>query len=210
MLKQYLLTPTCLKCGSFFCNDTLFCKICFETEIQQRLNSNTPSHLIDFQHHYLLCWNKDESDALSQMIYRLKSNNSKQAWVFYAKIFFNRICAVKKFDFKKYQSLIPIPGSKQSSTHSRLFANELSSLTGLPVYDLLAKEAHSLEQKSLSAEQRKLRTTFRLKNPQIEHFTNCIFVDDVVTTGESFLQCNGAIGGSAQNPIFSLFYRPKH
>lgn len=209
MLKQYLLSPTCLKCGSFFCNDSLFCKICFETEIMQRLHLNTPSHLVDFEHHYLLCWNKNESDALSQMIYRLKSNNSKQAWCFYAKVFYKNICVYENFDFKKYQALVPIPSAKQNSIHSRLFANELSYLTGLPVHDILVKDAGSQEQKSLSAEQRKLGEHIRLKNPQIEYFTNCIFVDDIVTTGGSFLQCNSSIRGGSGNPIFSLFYRPK-
>lgn len=209
MLKQYLLSPTCLNCGSFFCDDSLFCKTCFETEIIQRMHLNIPSHLAGFQHHYLLPWNKNESDALSQMIYRLKANNSKQAWDFYADIFHNNIRVHENFNFKKYQALVPVPSAKQSSIHSRLFANRLSVLTGLPVHDILVKETLSIEQKSLSAEQRKLSVNIRLKNPLAEYFTNCIFVDDVVTTGESFLRCNSSIKGGTENPIFSLFYRPK-
>ena len=209
MLKQYLLSPTCLNCGSFFCDDSLFCKICFQTEIIQRMRLNQPSHLSSFEHHYLLRWNKNENTALSQMIYRLKSDNSKQAWAFYADIFYKNILVHENFNFKKYQALVPVPSAKQSSVHSHLFANRLSVLTGLPVHDILVKDTLSVEQKSLTAEQRKLSLNIRLKYPQTEYFTNYIFVDDVVTTGESFLQCNSCIKGGTENPVFSLFYRPK-
>jgi len=164
-------------------------------------------HLIKYQHYYLLEWHKNESDALSQMVYRLKSDNSKPAWIFYARIFYKIL--KDKIDFKNYEALIPVPSAKQSSVHSKIFAQELATLSGLPVLDILCKKAQSLEQKNLTAAERKQQATIGLKATGHEHITKCIFVDDIVTTGESFLQCNMALNGGRQNPILSLFYRSK-
>lgn len=206
MIKQYLLTPTCLKCGSFFNNETLFCSICFKNEIVKRYRAQRPSHLGE-QHIFMLSWNKGESDVLSQMVYRLKSDTSVNAWRIYAKIFYKKF--LKKTNLESFQALIPVPGSGKSSVHAHVFANELSKLSGIPAVDALVKKAVFSEQKNLSARERKQNTCITLRAPLNEHFTRCIFVDDIVTTGESFLQSNKALNGGADNLILSLFYRPR-
>ncbi|MEQ1722987.1 MAG: hypothetical protein ABL930_07400, partial [Pseudobdellovibrio sp.] len=81
MLKQYLLSPLCLKCGSFFCDDSLFCNTCFEQEIVTRLDYDSLSHLRD-QHFYLIDWFKNDADFMNEMVYRLKSNNSKSCLLY--------------------------------------------------------------------------------------------------------------------------------
>lgn len=166
-------------------------------------------------HHYLLEWNKHEGKTLSQMIYRLKGDNSKPAWVFYARLFHRALS--KKINFKNYQALVPIPSAKQSSVHAKIFANELSSLLGLPVWDLLKKNPAAPEQKKRSAVQREqiaaeITNISRKSTPATaiaEIFTKHIFVDDVLTTGQSFLQSKAALGGSAEDIVITLFYRPK-
>ncbi len=215
MLKQYLLSPTCLKCGSFFCDDSFFCEICFNAEIAPRVCFEWQSHLAGFGHYYLLEWNKGESAELSQMVYRLKSDNSRQAWAFYAGLFYKML--KNNVDFKNYQALIPIPSAKQSSTHAKIFAQELSALSNLPVLDVLSKNTPSAEQtseqpaeqKALSAKQRKEKVYIELKGSLSEDITKFIFVDDILTTGESFLQSNRAVNRGSENLILSLFYRPK-
>lgn len=206
-LKQYLLTPTCLRCGSLFCDDSLFCESCFQIEIASRIHSDSPSHIVNFKHHYLIAWNKNESDVISQLIYRLKSDNSCLAWSFYAYLFYRIL--KEKIDFKNYQALIPIPGSKKNSVHAKIFAQEFSKLSGLPTLDILTKKADLSEQKVLSAAQRKAAAGIVLKTPMVEHFTKYIFVDDVLTTGQSFFQSNKAVNGQNENIIITLFYRPR-
>lgn len=208
VLKQYLLSPCCIKCGSFFCDDSLFCEFCFRIEILDKVNLESDSHLKNYQHYYFLNWRKNESDVLSQMIYRLKADNSKAAWAFYAKFFYKVLKL--KIDFTQYDAIIPIPGSQKNSVHAKLFAKELSVLCGLPVNDILLKKTEALAQKTLSAEQRRRVTSIqRVEAVLIENITKYIFVDDILTTGESFLQSNRALNENPENIILSLFYRPK-
>lgn len=204
-IKQYLLSPTCLKCGSFFCNDSLFCNVCFQSEIGPRINLVSQSHLAEFQHYYLLDWNKNESRVLSQMVYRLKSDNSLPAWSFYSKLLIEKM----NINFQEYAGLVPIPGSKPSSMHSLILARALSSTSGLPVFDILFKKKTAIEQKRMSAFERKNEDTISLKKQQPEHFTKCIFVDDILTTGQSFLQSSRAVNGLNENIVITLFYRSR-
>lgn len=206
MLKQYLLSPTCMKCGSLFCNESLFCLVCLKNEVLLRSKNQKESHL-GLRHNYLLEWNKGESDVLSQMVYRLKSDNALPAWQFYAKFFYKKI--KKKINFKQFHALIPVPSINPRSVHAMFFAQQLSLLTGLPVKDVLIKKSDYTEQKALSAHQRKTISTIEVKEELNEHFTKCIFIDDIVTTGESFLQSNKALNGGSDSLILSLFYRTK-
>lgn len=204
-LKQYLLTPGCLKCGSFFCEDTLFCSPCFAKEIEPRINLASGSHLKNSLHFYLLDWHKTESFFLDQMVYRLKSDNSPAAWSIYSALLLQKI----DINFQNFKGLIPIPGSKPGSVHSLLFARELSALTGLPVLNMLIKKSEASEQKKGTFFERKNQNIIKLDTHQVEHFTKYIFVDDVLTTGQSFLQSNRAINAKRENIILTLFYRPK-
>ena len=204
-IKQYLLSPTCLKCGSFFCNDSLFCNVCFQIEIGPRIYTGSLSHLAEFQHYYLLEWNKNESNVLSQMVYRLKSDNSLPAWSYYSKLLIKKI----NINFNEYAGFVPIPGSKQSSIHSLILARELSNISGLPVFDILSRKKTAIEQKRRSAVERENEDTISLKKQQSVHFTKCIFVDDILTTGQSFLQSNRAVNGLKENIIITLFYRSR-
>jgi predicted amidophosphoribosyltransferase len=206
MLKQYLTSPLCLKCGSFFCDDSLFCLSCFKKEIINRCEQECESHLGDI-HFYLMNWLKTDPDFLTDMAYRLKSDNSKPAWQFYSQLFYEK--HKDEIEFKKYSAIVPIPSSNESSVHAMIFAKNISNLSGAPVIDVLYKKAQSSDQKTLSAEQRKRAQTIERKSQLNEQFTNCLFVDDILTTGESFLQSKKALNASGESLILSLFYRPK-
>lgn len=204
-LKQYLLTPVCLGCGSFFCNDSLFCNHCFHREIEPNLNLPSVSHLGGSKHFYLLKWNKEESRAIDQMVYRMKSDNSCAAWRFYSRI----LLATSTINLQNFVGFVPIPGSTAASVHSKIFAEALSSVSGLPIYDLVAKKANVKAQKQGGIQDRKAPNFVPLPHRQSELFTKLIFVDDVLTTGESFLQSNRAVNGHNENVILTLFYRAK-
>lgn len=155
------------------------------------------------RHKYLIKWKKNESDVINQMVYRLKANNSLPAWSYYSRQFVKKI----NINFKEYAGLVPIPGSKKESVHSWIFAKELSLLTGMPVLDILVKKNETTEQKKLSAYERANSQTIDLRSHQPELFTKCIFVDDVLTTGQSFFQSNRAVNGLNENIVLTLFYR---
>ncbi|MBY0553339.1 hypothetical protein K2P97_02340 [bacterium] len=205
-LKQYLLSPVCLKCSSFFCNDSLFCSGCYKKEIKFKLvHTDNISHVQN--HHYLFEWRKSENNILSQLVYRLKSDNSVRAWYFYADLMFKKLNA--ETDFKNFEAIVPVPGSNKNSVHSYIFAQALSQISSIPVLDILQKDTGSKQQKRLNAIERKLNNPFSLKQTQLEEFTNCLLVDDILTTGTSFQQSNGLLIAPENNTVASLFYRPK-
>lgn len=163
------------------------------------------SHLGGSKHLYLLNWNKDESPVIDQMVYRMKSDNSRAAWRFYARIFLQ----LSGTNLQNFDGLVPIPGSTSASTHSRIFAEALSSFSGLPVFDVVVKRANAKAQKQGGIQERKTQNFASHPLRKAELFTKLIFVDDVLTTGESFLQSNLAVNGHKENIILTLFYRPK-
>ena len=163
------------------------------------------SHLGSSKHFYLLDWNKDESVIMDQMVYRMKSDNSVPAWRHYARL----LLQLSEINLQNYDGFVPIPGSSIASLHSTIFADSLSVISGLPVLDLVAKKADAKAQKQGSIQDRKTQNFEVRKGAKTELFTKLIFVDDVLTTGESFLQSNRAVNGHNENIILTLFYRPR-
>lgn len=204
MLKQFLLSPTCASCGSLFCHESMFCLYCLKKEVLIRAREPLDSHLKS-QHIYLLKWNKNESDGLSQVVYRLKSDQAKAAWKYYAKLVYKK----RKINFNDYEVLVPIPGSKTTSIHSLIFAQEVSKLSGLPVKEYLIKNSSQQVQKKLSAIERSQNLGINVRDGVHVQFTKCLFVDDIVTTGESYFQSRNALKLTESSPILSLFYRTK-
>lgn len=169
------------------------------------MSSPSVSHLGGSRHHYLLDWNKDESPAIDQMVYRMKSDNSRAAWRLYARIFLQ----MTEINLQNFSGFVPIPGSSPASVHAMIFAKALSSVSGLPVFDLVVKKTDSKAQKQGSIQDRRTQSFERRPLHKTELFTKLIFVDDILTTGESFLQSNLAINGHKENIILTLFYRAK-
>lgn len=169
------------------------------------MHQNSSSHIGNSRHLFLIEWKKGDSPHLDQMVYRLKSDNSTAAWSFYAK----QLLLTKSINFDNYNVLVPIPGSRPSSIHSLVFAEEIAKLTGLPVAQLLSKQPNSPEQKSVSLVMRKKLFLQKQSVSEAEEFTKCIFVDDVLTSGQSFYQANRVVGNSEENMIITLFYRSK-
>ncbi len=164
------------------------------------------SYLGGRRHIYLFEWVRDRDFFWSEMAYRMKGNRSAFAWKYYAAL----LAEPLKMMVTEYghEGLVPVPGTNSYSVHAKLFANELSALTGLPVLDLLTKKS-GLEQKKKSAVDRKADIMIERKTGWSEYFTKLVLIDDIVTTGESVLQSDRALANGDENLIVSLFYRPK-
>ena len=212
--KQFLTTPVCIGCGSFFVERSLFCHDCYEALIVPRIvNGGDECSEFADRHHYLIEWSSLGSDKTAQLIYRLKSNNSIEAIAHYAELLAPRLLEVTAHS--SFAAIVPIPSSKKSSVHAHLLAAKLSQKIGIPVMDVLQKIS-SAEQKTLTASERSLLLSIQLSSRAHEEFTRkasrqrkYIFVDDVLTTGESFKQASAALTDHKQNLIVTLFYRSR-
>lgn len=116
---------------------------------------------------------------------------------------------MSEVNLQKFSGFVPIPGSTPASVHSTVFAEALSAICGLPVFDIISRKTNSKAQKQGSIADRRTQNFEQRPIPQAEFFTKLIFVDDVLTTGESFLQSNAAVNGHNENIILTLFYRAK-
>lgn len=220
---QYLFSPNCLHCGSLFIEDTLLCDECFATRLRPRLEKGIASfsrtadsaETSDIPRHYFLfLWNPQESDLLSEMIYRLKSNRAMPAWEYYGKLLY--YFASDYLWWNEFQALVPLAGSTPASVHSQILARVLSQHSGLPVWDVLQKRTWQ-QQKKLSAVDRKHQSQISVRGQVLkrpEHFTRpaqkLIFVDDVLTTGQSYEQSRKALNSNSEDVILTLFYRSRH
>lgn len=217
-LKQSFLTPCCIHCGSFFVEENLFCTNCFKNQLENKINFCPEfSEFEQSLHIYLIDWLKNESESLDQLVYRLKSDNSEFAIRSYSTLLAEKLKSV--LDLKSYVGLIPIPSANLRSVHAHLITQCLSKQTGLPICDILVKSTTATAQKKLNADERKKLNPFSIRTDLAEDFTrfaevqkthlpSYIFVDDVLTTGQSFKRCSEALNGSKRNAIATLFYRP--
>ena len=91
--------------------------------------------------------------------------------------------------------LVPIPLhparlKKRGYNHAMLLAQRLGAHLGLPVQDILKRQKQTLVQASLSLEQRQenLRNAFMINARVGKGYTTVFLVDDLVTTGTTFLE----------------------
>lgn len=214
-LKQFFLTPQCLFCGSFFVLENLFCHSCSEKIFIKKHNFSEIS-----EHYFLFNWSKDSPDYMDQCVYRLKSNNSVYAIQALAKKL--AVVLTEELNIQNFSGLIPIPSSRYPSqsqnNHAFILAEALSIETGLKVYDILVKNKAQIQQKNLNKKWRAQSNAFSLKPEGHELFTKqqtqecskkCryIFVDDILTTGQSYFKCSELVHWSKQNAIATFFYR---
>jgi predicted amidophosphoribosyltransferase len=212
--KQVFLTPVCICCGSFFCGPALFCISCYETVIAEKLcaQQECRSH-IGGRHFYLFEWNSFDSDEFSQLVYRLKSNNSEAAMRHYGELLLSKMRDLP--GLAGFAGIVPVPSANAGSVHAHILAGILAKALQLPYLDLLVKEGEA-DQKTLSASERShpSNTCFRMRPDEVftgetQALQKYILVDDVLTTGQSFKQASAALGGHASTVIATLFYRTK-
>lgn len=204
--RQKMFTPVCLACGSFFCTDALFCRCCLDQKILKRVAKIKLTHLPHDEHHYLFNWQKTDPNYVSQLVYRLKGNQSPAAWKYFAKIFFEE--NKNRINFTEFDVLIPVPSARRGRDHAIIFSNELARLCGLAAVSALEKRSAS-QQKNLSSKQRMKHSSVSVKKTAFEQITRCLFVDDVLTTGQTYQNCKSSLPKLTKCAVISLFYRPR-
>ena len=210
-LKQSFYNPLCLYCGSFFVCDHLFCEKCYKiffSDLTLIENKHVP-----FEHHFLINWSPGQSDLVSEMVYRLKSDRGARAWAHYASIITQSLA--DRLDLETFDALLPLPGSKSSSVHAWLLAKNIGQELALPVLNVLTKSPSTRAQKTKSASER----AFIGSDSQLlldEQFTReelsnlkLIYVDDILTTGQTFKRAAEAVGARSQSILVTMFYRPR-
>lgn len=213
-IRQSLYNPNCLSCGSYFVHNHLFCDYCYTVKIEPKLDLKKHSFASGNVAYSIFDWNPGESDLLSEMVYRFKSDRSILAWRHYSEL------AIKAFSYEmdptEFSYVVPIPGSKKTSVHAGVFAAIVSEIIKKPVLDILIKpksDDQNKEQKLKSKAERSLNQ-FRLREEFTQNFdyldiTNkrILLVDDIITTGNSYNQCLQVIGTSKPSALLTLFYR---
>lgn len=201
-LKQSFYNPVCLKCGSFFVNDSLFCYYCERKYLKKKLVIQKHTIGEKDKHLYLIEWVPDESDVISHMVYQMKSNKCIFAWRYYARQFAQQ-------SLEGYEVIVPLPGSKPSSVHSKIFAKFLSEEMKIPVLDCLIQDSATevLEQKQQTKKQRLAPKKDLLVKGDFVQFTKILFVDDILTTGQTFKRSKKALKQKGESMILTLFYR---
>ncbi|MBC7753741.1 MAG: hypothetical protein H7Z71_05855 [Moraxellaceae bacterium] len=189
-MKIQLLYPLCLRCGSLSVRSSLFCSTCEESFLSPRMlkhsrviNLQGVSFTVDF----LIHWEPQESDSLSELVYLLKSRLSYTVWKFYVEKLTQFQSPRKTVGLKT--ALIPVPGSRsdKKAYHTQYFARAWQGFSPGNVLNCLMSDAEHAEQKDLTLSERS-----RTKMKFLEEFTNEIYtyerivlIDDIVTSGHT-------------------------
>jgi len=214
-IVQKLFTPACLNCHSLFVGNSLLCANCealLVTELER--HHRRAAHWPVRTQYYLIPWKQDSeqnSELLQRLVYRLKNNQSPAAWKFYAQLTI-RLLPSRGLEFDRYRLLVPLAG-RNDFGHAHHYAYELGRLLNKPVLDLLKSTGQKQQKLKSRAERKEVR--FQLASRQAVHFTKILFIDDLLTTGESYRQARQLFTGPSDNTpaddsgqsILTLFYR---
>ena len=120
------------------------------------------------------------------------------------------------FDQSQYLLVTALPGSKKSSCHSNILGTQVATHLKIQYQTLFKKSPTQRSQKSKTLEQRKSTQVALDDAVRIEQITNyhisklkIMYVDDILTTGNTFLAARGALGCEKDACVVTLFYRPR-
>ena len=214
MIKQAIMSPQCLQCASWNTQNNLFCAECFLHIVAPRMLKNH-SYFEKNQHIFLIPWRLNDYNSIDQLVYRLKNLQSELALQFYLEKLF---VLLQKLGLQNSENiLVPIPSSRSQFNHAHSMAKRLSQMGFGKYFDILSKQKGE-QQKHLSRSLR-AKNEFFVK-PEYEDFTRkfrlennrahqVLFIDDILTTGESFKRCSELLDVSDKALCVTLFYREK-
>lgn len=207
-LKLQMLSPLCVRCGSFQVQECFLCKNCEESFLNGRLKPQWR----DLNNHFvqsLIEWHPGESDSLSEIVYLLKSRLSQKAWAFYSR--------QVKITCSHNAVIVPVPSSRTGRTafHTKYFAEALRAQHQVSIIDCLLSFEQKGSQEALTVEKRA-----EIQFQFIEDFTQkmrsyhrVILIDDIITTGHTLSACLSVLKEhmrpSQEIEIIALFSRFK-
>ena len=107
---------------------------------------------------------------------------------------------------ESFDCIVPVPlhwtrGVGRGFNQSKLLANELSRLTGIPVRDALYRRKIGQRQASLGKKERlrNLRDAFMLRSGTLTEEQNILLLDDVLTTGATLQAATEVLKAGKKN-----------
>lgn len=191
----------------FYCQSSIvwrwglcfFCARIFEEHIKPGTLNIDPNLKVC----YLIPWKKNHSRVVQSFLLGLKGGARTDV--------FNELASLFCAQFDKptgcSRAIIPIPGSHRWRRHSHTLAQEIFSQTCCQT-DLLLEcleRKSTVSQKQLSRGQR--RQIFLCSSEKFTSPMSLIFVDDVLTTGQSALAAWRAVGSPPSSQIWVIAYR---
>lgn len=213
-IVRQIESPVCLRCGSYRIHTNYFCLICTNNFLCKKLGPPRLEVFDNIEVYSFICWLKNESDCLSELIYLLKTRSSEQAWAWFVDKLESEICTI--IDPHPGTVLISVPGSKKSF-HTDYFSGQVEKLTGCRLIKPMYKMNVARPQKLKTAAERK-GTEFAFN----EEFTDIVstatkiyLIDDIVTTGATLKNISDTIRraiftqnvSGAKITGITLFYR---
>lgn len=192
----------CLGCGSYRVGESLCCPPCLDT-----LTSNAGVSA-DGPVRSLFDWIPGQSDLLSRLILALKGPHQKIAWAFWARAFTGSV-GIGSLYAEFPTVFIPCPRRSAGPDHAVLWARGLGRELGWPIYENLYR-LEGNHQRSRTRSDRFFHRQF-VKMTEIPDFseTRVIFVDDVVTTGATWMAFREIQGHCAAFEVWSLARRSR-
>jgi ComF family protein len=171
---KYIREPRCRKCGRGLNDETqIYCNDCMGKK-----------HIFDYGYSLY------DYNSMRMSIYRFKYLGRCEYAKFYASDIYEKLGGeIKKMNA---DALIPIPIHKarqreRGYNQAEEVANELSKLTGIPVYaDIVERVRATIPQKELNPRERQnnLKKAFNISSDVVK-LNKTILIDDIYTTGST-------------------------
>ena len=204
MLLDFLYPASCPFCGKEAARPDYCCKECAE-KLAPPQELCSPAPLSGFLS--VTAYN----DYSKKAIYSLKDSNDSCAAALMARLMYKRLCEsdfIGSADIITYVPMHRRDRLKRGYNQSRLLAEELSRLSGIPCERLLKKPVRTAEQKSLSAAERRenLRGAFSYVGKSDIRGFNILLIDDVSTTGSTLRECASQLISAGAKSVFGLVF----
>lgn len=195
----------CLNCGSWIDVRTFFCSKCHNRCLTQFQNPSDV-RVKNIQIKSLLRWPPGKSDVLSSLILQMKTEPEK-SWSVWADEFLLAWEDTKSSIKRSKETVLISSESVSGKRHAQNWAQALSFRLGYPHNCLLRPQSQNKSQKELTKLERSNRA-FDL-SVEFSNYENkrIIFVDDVVTTGQTALGAYKALKEPTDFEVWCLIYR---
>lgn len=179
----------CALCESLFGGEFGICPDCSRFCEKQSLEITIMPPSFPFPAHRLFI-STDRDDFARRLVVTLKGDHRFRLWNYFARLFFLRRMVMPAPLGSPV--LVPAPSSTNRA-HAHLFAQQISELTGWPVWDLLVSgETHSQKEKG-RGERKQKELHLRVQNPLLPNHT-VVLIDDLMATGSTATAAWQALG----------------